>query len=266
VEGPKRLQVFSLARLPSYVSTANTAYALERPVAELGSQMRLRFLIVSLVAMQAAKGTLLIMLQPYYPHDLTQWIATLYPPWQRLQTPAPYGLPWYVLYAPGLLGLPVLSLSLAVAEGLTLLYLFRRNEPYIAGTFALTSALIFFWDPFDLWSYLFTLLSIKWRPLLAAAILVKIPLGAPMWVWQFILTASLRTQGNWPHYVILGIWWIGILWYVSGLASRLNLEPNRVGQIIVQIIGEMKSLKTDFAVSQYSPIWSEITSLRYCLR
>src|SRR5215472_7201037 len=227
--------------------------------------MRRRFLILSIVAMQAAKSILLILLQPYYPNDLTHWIATLYPPWQRLQTPALYGLPWYVLYAPGLLGLHVLSLSLATAEGLTLLYLLKRNEPYIAGTFALTSLLIFFWDPFDLWSYLFILLSIKWRPLLAAAILVKIPLGAPSWVWQFILTASIRTQGNWPHYVILGMWWIGILWYVSGMASRFDVEPNRVGQLVTKALNELKSWKiSNLDLALYGPIWSESNLLRGC--
>jgi hypothetical protein len=229
--------------------------------------MRRLFLIGSIVAMQAVKCTLLVLLQPYYPHDLTQWIATLYPPWQRLQTPAPYGLPWYALYAPGLLGLPVLAVCLATAEALTLLYLYKRNEPYIAGGFALTSALIFFWDPFDLWSYLFILLSLKWRPLLAAAVLVKMPLGAPLWVWQFILNASLKTQGNWPHYVILGVWWIGMLWYVTGMASRFNLTPNRVGRMIMDLIRELSFWSiSDPAVTQHQSFWSEFNTIRYCVR
>ena len=223
--------------------------------------MRPKVLITLIVAMEACKCTLLILLGPYYPNDLSQWISSLYPPWQNLQTPAPYGLPWYVLYSPGLLGLPVLSVYQAVAEGLTLVYLLRRGEPYIAGAFALTSSLIFFWDPFDLWSYLLILLSLKWRPLLAASILVKIPLGAPTWVWNFILDASLRTAGNWPHYIILGAWWLGMLWYVSGLALHFNLSPNRVGQLFMNLAGIISNASDPIIIRPWS-LLNEFTPLR----
>lgn len=228
--------------------------------------MRPIFLIGTIVAMETCKSLLLILLGPYYPNDLSHWITTLYPPWQNLQTPAPYGLPWYILYSPGLLGLPVLAVYQATAEGLTLLYLFRRKEPYIAGAFAVTSMLIFFWDPFDLWSYLLILLSLKWRPLLGASILVKIPLGAPTWVWQFIMTASLRTQGNWPHYIVLAIWWLGMLWYVSGLASHFNLSPNRIGQLIVRIGTLCLSSAPDPIIAQRLPRLCLFIGLRSCTR
>ena len=227
--------------------------------------MRPSFLISSIVAMEASKCTLLILLQPYYPHDLTQWIISLYPPWQRIEIPAPYGLPWYVLYAPGLLGLSVLSVYLAIAECLTLVYLFSRSEPYIAGAFVLTSALVFFWDPFDLWSYLFILLSVKWRPLLAAAVLVKIPLGAPSWVWQFILNGSFRAAGNWPHYFVIGAWWLGMAWYVSGMAARFSLTPDRVGQIIIRLVAELSLGNiSNAAVDQQRLLLYPINPRRFC--
>ena len=228
--------------------------------------MRPIFIIGSIVAMEACKCSLLILLGPFYPNDLAQWIATLYPPWQYLQTPAPYGLPWYVLYAPGLLGLPALALYQATVEGLTLVYLIRKREPFIAGAFALTSALIFFWDPFDLWSYLLVLLSLKWRPLLAVSILVKIPLGAPSWVWQFIFTASLRTAGNWPHYIFLGVWWLGMLWYVSGMAARFNLTPNRVGELIARIATHILTNSPDPRVVQRVSALFEFSPFRSCTR
>lgn len=224
--------------------------------------MRPSFIIGSIVAMEACKGLLLILLGPYYPNDLAHWIRTLYPPWQTLQTPAPYGLPWYALYAPGLFGLPALAAYQATAEGLALLYLIKRKEPYIAGAFAITSLLIFFWDPFDLWSYLFILLSQKWRPLLLTSILVKIPLGAPSWVWQFILTASLRTAGNWPHYIILSVWWLGMLWYVSGLAAHFNLTPNVVGQLITRIASRVFLNAPDPRVVQRMPSLGDLMALR----
>ena len=228
--------------------------------------MRPSLIIGSIVAMEACKCSLLILLGPYYPTDLGHWIATLYPPWQHLQTPAPYGLPWYVLYAPGLLGLPALAVYQATAEGMILLYIIRRNEPYIAGAFALTSALIFFWDPFDLWSYFLLLLSQRWRPLLAASILVKIPLGAPSWVWQFILTASLRTAGNWPHYIFLGVWWLGMLWYISGMATHFNLTPNRVGRLISRVANHILSNACDPLLVQRLPMLCEFSVFRSMTR
>jgi hypothetical protein len=198
--------------------------------------MRLWYLIGSIVAMEACKCSLLILLMPYYPMDLTRWVASLYPPWQNLQTPAPYGLPWYILYSPGLLGFPVLAMYQAIAETLTIAYLVRRQHLFIAGAFALTSGLIFFWDPFDLWSYLLILLSVKWKPLLAVSVLVKIPIGAPSWVWQFIIGASLRTQGNYPHYLILGGWWLAMLWYTTGMTPRLRIILHTMDQLIAKSI------------------------------
>jgi hypothetical protein len=202
--------------------------------------MRLSYLIGSIVAMEACKCSLLILLIPYYPMDLTRWIASLYPPWQNLQTPAPYGLPWYILYSPGLLGFPILAMYQAIAETLTLVYLVRRQHLFIAGAFALTSGMVFFWDPFDLWSYLLILLSVKWRPLLAASVLVKIPLGAPSWVWQFIIGASLQTHGNYPHYVILGGWWLAMLWYVTGMTARSRIILQTADQLIAKSIPELR--------------------------
>jgi hypothetical protein len=201
--------------------------------------MRASYLIGSIVAMDAFKCSLLVLLMPYYPMDLTRWIASLYPPWQNLQTPAPYGLPWYILYSPGLLGFPILAVYQAIAEGLTLVYLVRRQHLFIAGAFALTSGLVFFWDPFDLWSYLLILLSVKWRPLLAVSVLVKTPLGAPSWVWQFIIGASLRAQGNYPHYIILGGWWLAMLWYTTGMTPRLQMILHTFGQLTAKSIPDL---------------------------
>ena len=157
-----------------------------------------------------------------------QWSWTYYP--QRFYyIAAPYSFIWYILYAPAMFGYLPLMLYLYLFDTLATMIVFhyrgwwwRMLIPYV-----LSSQFFYNFDPIDLWSWWLSLLGIVHPFFSLLAILVKLPIGAPSWVWQWVFTSRYSTGSweNWPRYGILGAWWLaGIGLYVMKRRkqSRLN--------------------------------------------
>lgn len=180
---------------------------------------------LSVLLVIIVQAILLIAFQGLHP-QFEPWFKEIYPPWHQVAfygpsppwpknttVQAPYGLPWYLLYSPSLLGYAVLVFFLSVVEWCTCLVLFRAGQTLIMLLFLLTAGYALSYVITDFWIYVPIVLGVKWRNLLFLAPLIKIPLGAPSWVWNYIFTVSLPGTGNWSNYLIIGTWWLAMLCY-----------------------------------------------------
>lgn len=180
-----------------------------------------------------AQAVLLIAFHGLHP-QFEPWFREIYPPWHYVDfygpsppwppnttVQAPYGLPWYFLYSPSLLGYAVLLFSLSAAEWVTCLVLIRAGRPLFMFLFLMTAGYALTYVITDFWIYVPIVLSVRWRRLLFLAPLIKLPLGAPGWVWSYVFQVSLPGTGNWSNYLLIGTWWLAMFWYNWFGSSRL---------------------------------------------
>ena len=126
---------------------------------------------------------------------------------------SPYSIFWYWFYRPlaqwGMGGL-LASLWLIDKGLLGLVRKFRRRMlfPYIVG-----SMLFFKLWPHDMLIFWLLIGSYYFWPLLIVAPLVKLPVGAPLSVWQYIFSSplSIHDPQNWLSYGAMALFWIGAL-------------------------------------------------------
>lgn len=92
--------------------------------------------------------------------------------------------------------------------------------------FMLSSQFFLNYDPVDYWVFAFSLLGVVTPLFSIGALLVKLPIGAPAYVWDFILHSpeSIGFNYNWPRYGLIGAWWIGsLLLYIKKRRGKARL-------------------------------------------
>ena len=142
----------------------------------------------------------------------------------------PYSIFWYwFMIAVGLGGNISFTLGLFVLNLLFILFLFRRKRwvliPYLPSSSVFLvgypqNMVILWLEALGFWNPLFV----------ALAVVVKLPFGAPLPVWQFMLTdpTSVRDPGNWSLYSILVVW--GVVagtwrFFLRNLVKRVTTRP-----------------------------------------
>lgn len=187
---------------------------------------------LSVMLVIGVQAVLLVAFHGLHP-QFEIWFKEIYPPWHYVDfygpsppwppnttVQAPYGLPWYLLYSPSLLGYASLLISLSVVEWCTCILLIRAGQTLIMLLFLMTSAYALTYVITDFWIFVPIVLSVRWRPLLYLAPLIKIPLGAPGWVWNYVFSVSLPGTGNWSNYLLIVTWWLAMLCYKWFLGPR----------------------------------------------
>ena len=139
---------------------------------------------------------------------------------------APYGYPWYVLNSPAILGyLPWAFWLLTVDTIANFLVVKYRGWKMIV-PFMLSSQFFLNYDPVDLFPFLLSVAGTINPAFSVAALLVKLPIGAPGYVWNFILHSpvSIGYAWNWGRYAWLAAWWLtGILLYIQRRKQKAQL-------------------------------------------
>ena len=131
---------------------------------------------------------------------------------------APYGYPWYLLNLPARLGFLPWILYLFTIDSLASYLVVRYRGWMTIVPFMLSSQFFLNYDSVDFFPFILSFAGAvsPWFSLFA--LLVKLPLGAPGYVWDFVLhsPASISYGLNWPRYGLLGAWWLaGIGLYVK---------------------------------------------------
>jgi len=136
---------------------------------------------------------------------------------------APYNLLWYWLNSPALLGFLAWSIYLFIFDTIaTTLVVWKMPWRYII-PYMLSSQFFLNYDPVDIFSFLFSIGGVVNPVFSLLAIIVKLPIGAPGYVWDFILhsPASIGWMWNWPRYGLLGAWWlVSLLLYIQRRSRR----------------------------------------------
>jgi len=126
---------------------------------------------------------------------------------------SPYSIIWYWFYTPlAQWGMGGLFTSLFIIDkavlGLVFKYARQILLPYVIGS-------LFFYKlwPHDILIFWLLIAAYFWWPMLIAAPLVKLPLGAPLSVWQYIFNSplSIHDPQNWLSYGTMGLFWFGAL-------------------------------------------------------
>jgi len=84
-------------------------------------------------------------------------------------------------------------------------------------------------DPVDFFVVMFAVLGRYHAFFLVLAPLTKLPVGAPLWVWQWALTNpdSLHGPENYGRYLILGtIWVFSLMLYLRSRSHRKKLTAS----------------------------------------
>lgn len=136
---------------------------------------------------------------------------------------APYSYLWYILYSPALLGyLPMMLYLFSLDTFSTYLVMARKTWKFTI-PFLVSSQFFLNYDPIDWFSFAFSVAGSISPIFSMLALLVKLPIGAPGYVWDFILhsPASISYWYNWPRYAWLAVWWsIGVLVGVRKLGLK----------------------------------------------
>jgi hypothetical protein len=80
----------------------------------------------------------------------------------------------------------------------------------------LSSQFFLNYDGIDYFVFMFSSLGVVSPVFSILALLVKLPIGAPWYVWNFVLfsNASAANPINWGRYLWIGAWWLlGIALY-----------------------------------------------------
>ena len=162
----------------------------------------------------------------------------------------PYSLAWWGLNSPAFLGYWVFFGYLLLVDLIVFLVLFRQG-PRLFAIYYLTISLWFVTvDPVDFFPILFAVAGrYRWYLLLLAPA-VKLPFGAPGWVWTWAFTSSNSLQGpeNYSRYLILGAVWVSSLCLYlrtrcSGLKSRKEKQGSKVANNRVTSVEGRHSLR-----------------------
>jgi len=143
-------------------------------------------------------------------------IAGLSHPWQN-PWEGPYGAVWYGINIPlvwvriplwtleqsWLLWTSIIDLSFS-------LMLFKAKR-WLTLPYLLVSVVTWRQAPYNLTIYWLTGLGLYNPPFLILAILGKIPFGAPLTIWQFVL-GSPSLLSEWRYYGLMMAWWLVILY------------------------------------------------------
>src|SRR6266571_216251 len=126
---------------------------------------------------------------------------------------SPYSIFWYTFYKPlAMFGMGGLFAFLYLIDkgvlGLVLKYSRQFLLPYAIGS-------LFFYKlwPHDMLIFWLLIGAYYWWPLLMIAPLVKLPVGAPLSVWQYIFNSplSIHDPQNWLSYGAMALFWLGAL-------------------------------------------------------
>lgn len=177
-----------------------------------------RRLLLLLVSVQLAK-LITVSLSPIWQSQA--WIVTVVqrPPYTTLASDfisgpnsilAPYGYLWYIFYWPARYGLYALAVYLAAVDSVVLWFL-RPQTPRSLLMYQAITAYAILIVPDEALIYGMIFLGLRNRLALALAVVTKLPFGAPLYVWQFVLSHSIPNPFNWAHYVIMAALWLYVL-------------------------------------------------------
>lgn len=145
----------------------------------------------------------------------------------------PYSVIWWALNTPAILGYWVFFGYLLVLDfGLTLL-LWQKISVFWATVWTLFSVWWVLVDPVDFFPMMMIFLGRYHWGFLPLAIGTKLPFGAPLWVWQWVLTSSnsLHAPENFSRYAILAAFWIISLFFVAKASLQHRLSGNDVHRL-----------------------------------
>lgn len=123
---------------------------------------------------------------------------------------APYGRLWYWLNSPAQWGFLPWMLYLFIVDTVASAWVMTHGSWRYMIPWMLSSQFSLNWDGPEYFPFLFSSLG-GISPLFSVlALVVKLPLGAPGYVWDFVLHSPYSASGwfNWPRYIFLGAWWI----------------------------------------------------------
>lgn len=136
---------------------------------------------------------------------------------------APYGYLWYGLNATAIFGFLAWMFSLLFADTIVSYTIIRRESwPFII-LWMVSSQFFLNWDPVDYHVFMFSVLGV-YNPIFSIlALLVKLPVGAPGYVWSFVFDSPVSAgwSGNWPRYAWFGSWWLYGVYRSRRLSLRL---------------------------------------------
>jgi len=171
--------------------------------------------------LQAAKILHILGFAPAY-----LWIvaASHVQPWTRFCVPnnctaiVPYGLLWYGFYRLISWNIPSIAYTqmaiiLLIVDSLVFYTILHYGKnPKLAIVYFISSFFFLYAAPSDLLPFWLGALALfKW-PSMIAAMFAKLPIGAPLWVWRYILQVSFNPNNPGGHgfnevrYVLLGLW------------------------------------------------------------
>ena len=107
------------------------------------------------------------------------------------------------------------NLFMITVDATATVLIWRRNGLGLALVYQWFSLYFLLAFPSDMLIFWLAILGYKYRPFLLIAPLVKLPIGAPFWVWQWVFTSpySVHNPENILRYALLAITWTGALVY-----------------------------------------------------
>ena len=187
------------------------------------------FRLQTFLSLELAKGYMMVNCGCEV-NELNNWVShAIRTPWYwRIASDGtrfvagPYSSLWYWLNFPAHYGYWIwMSYLLAIDIGITGFSFWTRPwkllVPYMMG-----SIYFFNVDPIDIFIFFISILPIlvrHWWTLMGpiTAVLIKLPIDAPSYVWSFILhnPYGIHEPGGWFRYAQIGAWWLaGIAFYV----------------------------------------------------
>ena len=179
----------------------------------LGAQFTKAFYFLTCYQTSACsqKGFNTWLLQPgTFTHPYSIYHSWIQYPVGYYYVAAPYGLAWYALNITAVLGWLPWMLSLFLVDSLISWKIVTTHRWPMIIAWMLSSQFFLNWDPVDYHTFAFSVLGMYSPVFSIAALLVKIPIGAPGYVWDFILHSpySLGNWVNWGRYAWFGAWWV----------------------------------------------------------
>ena len=190
---------------------------------------------------------------PSNPGDFYSWVR-YGTGWSHIG--GPYSILWWVVnLALGGWGLWSFRIGWLLVDSIVLYFVARRKFALFI-PYSLTSFIFFIAWPQDL-LILWMLTRVFWQkgPWLVIAPLTKLPLGAPLWVWQYVFfdPHSVHDPNNWMQYAILGVWWtVGLVWLkradrveslhvdFPAIVSRTPEKATVLGKTWVEIVEQLE--------------------------
>lgn len=153
--------------------------------------------------------------------------------WSWIQNPvgywyiaAPYGYLWYGLNIVAILGFLPWMFYLFTVDTAASYFIIQRQPWWFIIPWMLSSQFFLNYDGVEYFVFLFSTLGFVNPVFSILALVVKLPIGAPGYVWDFILhsPASASNPVNWGRYGWYGAFWVlGILLYIQKRRRRMRL-------------------------------------------